>query len=253
MVSGDKSALAGFDLLADLGDGMKLYMADLASLREQDVNARIMPPDLYNNLSSNIKKRGKLESVPYCALVDGRVEIVSGHNRVKAARSIGMQKAPILVDESGLSRPEIVAKQLAHNSLAGFDDPQTLQILFAKLDEPSLIFESGLSQEMVEVPQVNLDTDLTPSLSMDWRVVTFTFLDHQLKEFKTLIDTLPSSDLLGVADLKQHQAFTEATSKYGRFQEIRSLGLIIAALTETALAEVAKAEAEMAAEEAEAT
>ena len=224
---------------------MKMYNARLDALREQDVNARILPLDEYNTLANNIKKRGRLESVPYCALVDGRLEIISGHHRIKAARSIGMTHAPVLVDESGLSRSEIVAKQLAHNRLAGFDDPQTLRILFDLLDNPLLMLESGLSAEMMsDPPKVDWESSMTPRIQFDWKNITFTFLPHQLREFEVLMDSIPPSDFLGVAGNEMFTPFVDAAQRYGRLKTIRSIGLIISRLTQVALAELALAEAD---------
>ena len=222
-----------------------LYNARLEILKEQDVNARILPSDEYNQLALNIKNRGRLESVPYCAKVDGGIEVVSGHHRVKAARSAGLTHAPILVDESGLSRPEIIATQLAHNRLAGFDDQQTLRLLFDHLDDPALMLETGLSEEMDRpFPEVEWEGSITPHLTFDWKVVTFTFLPHQLKDFEDLFAALPSSDLVGYAERPLFEPFVKAASRYGRLKTMRSIGLIIAALTEIALAEVAKEEGE---------
>ena len=197
-------------LIADLGENMKIYLAPLDSLREQDVNARILPTQEHNTLVNNIKKRGRLESVPYCAMVDGHIEIVSGHHRIIAAREAGVSECLVLVDESGLSRSEIVAKQLAHNRLSGFDDPQTLRRLFDMLDEPSLILESGLGSDMMEPPAVDLEQSITPLLDIGWKTVTLTFLPHQFTDFAQLLDTLPPSDMVGVVPKEQYEDFMKA-------------------------------------------
>ena len=231
-------------LITDLGDGMKLYMAKLDSLREQDVNARILPSSEHNTLTNNIRNRGRLESVPYCALVEGDIEIVSGHHRIRSAREAGLSEAPILVDESGLSRSEIVAKQLAHNRLAGFDDPEVLRRLFESLEEPALILETGLASEMLNLPQVDLETGITPHLEMDWKVVTLTFLPHQLADFQMLIDSMPPSNIVGVATKDSFQPFMDALLRYARFKEVRNMGTALALLARIANEEVDKGEAE---------
>ena len=240
----------GLRLLFDLGDGMKIYMANLGSLREQDINARILPAAEHNTLTNNLRNRGKMESVPYCALVDGKVEIVSGHHRIRAAREAGITEAPILVDESGLVREEIVAKQLAHNRLSGFDDDATLKQLFASLNDPSLILESGLADDLMVLPHVDLAVGITPALDMDWKVITLTFLPHQLENFNAVIDMMPSSDLVGLAPLSDYQRFIDALIKWGRYKNVRNLGTALALLADIALAELAEAaEAAEAAEE----
>ena len=208
----------GLDLILDLGEGMKLYMADLNVLREQDVNARILPTEEHNTMTNNIRRRGKLESVPYCAMVDGRVEIISGHHRIRAAREAGVLQSPILVDESGLSRSEVIAKQLAHNRLSGYDDPEVLRILYDAIDDPSLQLSTGLASEMTDLPAFDWDASLTPRLDMDWKTITFAFLPHQLQEFETLLQCLPPSDLVGVADVRNFDAFVEAARRYGAIE-----------------------------------
>lgn len=54
-------------------------------IREQDINARIMKNEMQRQLTDNIKKRGQLESLPFCALTEdgNRIEIISGHHRIR--------------------------------------------------------------------------------------------------------------------------------------------------------------------------
>ena len=234
----------GVEVVHDLGEGMTLCLADLASLREQDVNARILPTAEHNTLVNNIRRRGRMESVPYCVLQDGRVEIVSGHHRIRAAREAGITQAPVLIDTSGLSRSEIVAKQLAHNRLQGTDDPDTLRRLFDMLATPDEILETGLGGELLELPNVDLETGITPHMDMNWKVVTLTFLPHQLAHLQALLDDIPASDLVGVADIVQYEPFMEAVLKYARFRDVRNVGTALALLAELALREAGKLDAE---------
>ena len=234
--------LAGFTEVWDLGEGMTLYQAPLDGLREQDVNGRILPAGDHNTLVNNIRKRGKLESVPYCAWTQGRVEIVSGHHRIRAAREAGLSDTLVLVDESGLSRSEIVAKQLAHNRLQGVDDPETIKQLFAMLKTADDILASGLAGDVLEVPTVDLEPGLTPQLDMDMRVVTLTFLPHQLAALMQLIALIPPSELVGVASVDQYELFMAAVVKYGRLKNIRNVGTALSQLVELALHEIQQAE-----------
>ena len=59
-------------LIADLGDGMKLYMARLDKLREQDVNARILPTSEHNTLVNNIRNRAVWRVFPTASSITGR-------------------------------------------------------------------------------------------------------------------------------------------------------------------------------------
>ena len=200
--------------------------------------------ELATHAAKSHEFHGKMESVPYCALVDGKVEIVSGHHRIRAAREAGITEAPILVDESGLVREEIVAKQLAHNRLSGFDDEATLKQLFASLDDPSLILESGLADDLMVLPHVDLAVGITPMLDMDWKVITLTFLPHQIENFNAVIDMMPSSDMVGLAPLSDYQRFIDALIKWGRYKNVRNVGTALALLADIAFVELAAAEEE---------
>ena len=112
---------AGARLLYDIGNEMLLVSADLNILREQDLNARVMPPEQFETLVTNIRRRGIPESVPYCVLRGSQIRIVSGHHRVRAAKEAGIKEAVILLDTRDLPRSLEVAKQLAHNSITGRD------------------------------------------------------------------------------------------------------------------------------------
>jgi len=223
------------ELLCDLGNGLSLYMAKLDRLREQDINARIMPPKEYAQLVNNIRSRGGLESVPYCVRMNGRVEVVSGHHRIRAAKEAGVNEAPVLIDESGLNRSQIIAKQLAHNRLAGMDDTDTLRQLFQMLTSPSDILTSGLADDLLELPEVELEPVLAPHMDMDWRTVSFAFLPHQIEKMKALIEQLPASDMVWVGLNEQFESFMKAVVGYARLKHILSAGIAIAVLTDIAL------------------
>ena len=99
------------------------------------------------------------------------------------------------------------------------------------------------------LPDVDLAVGITPVLDMDWKVITLTFLPHQLENFNAVIDMMPSSDLVGLAPLSDYQRFIDALIKWGRYKNVRNLGTVLALLADIALAELA--EAEEAAEAAE--
>jgi len=90
---------------------MLIKQVHIDSLREQDINPRILPNTAMRQLIKNIGNRGMLESLPYCVQTDKGIEIVSGHHRVRAARAADLAEIYILLDTSGLSRDEIKAKQ----------------------------------------------------------------------------------------------------------------------------------------------
>jgi hypothetical protein len=233
----ESTKVSGFQLIQDLGDGLKLYMADLSALREQDVNARMMPTKEYGQLVNNIRQRGGMESVPYCVVPEdsSAVEVVSGHHRIRAAREAGVKQAPVIIDESGLNRSQIISKQLSHNRLVGFDDQETLQKLFNMMVTPEDVLASGLADDLLHVPEVSLDPLLAPHMDLNWKAVSFAFLPHQLDNLNKLVDDIPASDMVAVGDIDQFDNFMKAVIGYARLKNIRNAGIAIAVLTDIAL------------------
>ncbi|RLC43118.1 MAG: chromosome partitioning protein ParB, partial [Candidatus Coatesbacteria bacterium] len=121
--------------LLEIHKDIWIARAKINELREQDINPNTMPKTMFDQLTINIKKRGTLESLPFCAEVNGKYEIISGHHRIRAARAAGMDEVYILLDTSGLSRDEIIAKQLAHNNINGTVDPDLTLRLFEQIKD----------------------------------------------------------------------------------------------------------------------
>ena len=94
-------------------------------------NAHFMAQDTFRQLIANIKRDGQLTSVPF--LVEhntGRYTVISGNHRVQAAKMAGIIKASfIVVHEDDITKDEILAIQLSHNSIVGQDDSEILKEL----------------------------------------------------------------------------------------------------------------------------
>ena len=84
--------IEGCEVIYDMGSGLVIAKVPLDKVKEQDINARIMKNEMQDQLTANIKKRGQLESLPLLVLVDGKLEIISGHHRVKSARAAEMKE-----------------------------------------------------------------------------------------------------------------------------------------------------------------
>lgn len=125
-----------------LGEGLELWQVKIDDLKEQDLNARAMPGPMFQRLAETIKRDSRLESLPFCALTSKGIEIVSGHHRVRASRAAGIRDIWAIVDITGLSTSQIKAKQLAHNSISGVDDPAMLAQILAQIEGISEIQES---------------------------------------------------------------------------------------------------------------
>lgn len=220
-----------YEQLADLGSGLIIAKVSMTDIKEQDINARIMKPEMFKQLVDNIKKRGQMESLPLCALLE-KIEVISGHHRIRAAREAGMKSVVVILDVSGLNRSQIAAKQLAHNAISGFDDESTLKEIAKIISDVDDMLESFIGKDILESPMAELEKLLAPAVQFDWKNVTFTFLPHQVKDLEKLIEVLNSNhpDFLGLANIEQHKEFVEAISKYQSFSDIKNTGAAIHAM-----------------------
>lgn len=222
-----------YELIADMGHGLVIAKVKIADLREQDINARIMKTEMQKQLTDNIKNRGQLESLPFCALVDGKIEIVSGHHRVRSAKDSGiMSEIYVILDITGLRRSQVAAKQLAHNAIAGFDDQSTLKEIAKMIQDVDDMLESFIGKDVMAEPMAELEKLLSPKVEFDWKNLTFTFLPHQVADLEKLITVLQSisPDMLGVAPIEAHKPFMEAITKYQQFANVKNTGAAIYAM-----------------------
>lgn len=229
-----------------VGTDLFVVVLDFEDLKEQDVNAQVMSPKDFDRLTENIRTRGALESLPFCAQPGGQgeIQIVSGHHRVRAALAAGLTRGPVLLDTSLLTRSQIVAKQIAHNQLVGTSDEDVLKELLRELESVDDWLETGLPQSLMPGHEDRITIDL-PHADFDWRTVTIVFLPRQLEDFKRLLDSIAGhQDLVVVAEATAFSAFARATSAFSRLKEIRTAGTAIALLTEIALQELKTAEGE---------
>lgn len=222
-----------YELIAEMGHGLIIAKVKIADLREQDINARIMKTEMQKQLTDNIKKRGQLESLPFCALIDGKIEIVSGHHRIRSAKDSGiLTEIYVILDISGLRRSQVAAKQLAHNAISGFDDQSTLKEIAKLIQDVDDMLESFIGKDVLAEPMAELEKLLSPKVEFDWKNLTFTFLPHQVKDLEKLITVLESisPDLLGVAPIDAHKPFMEAITKYQQFANVKNTGAAIYAM-----------------------
>lgn len=218
-----------YEVIYDMGSGLIIAKVPLDKVKEQDINARIMKNEMQDQLTTNIKKRGQLESLPLFCLVGERIEIISGHHRVKSARAAGMKEIIAIVDVSGLSRSKIAAKQLAHNAISGFDDDSTLREIVKMIDDVDDMIESFVGKDILEEPLEQYDKMLSPAVQFDFKTVVFSFLPHQVKDMDVLVKNLETTapEIIGVAPYEQCKQFIETLSKYQKFTDIRNVGAAI--------------------------
>lgn len=224
-----------YEIIYDMGGGLVIAKVGIDKVKEQDINARIMKNEMQDQLTANIAKRGQLESLPFLVEKDGKLEIISGHHRVKSARAAGLKEIIVIIDVSGLTRSQIAAKQLAHNAISGFDDESTLREIVKMITDVDDMIESFVGKDILEEPLEQYEKMLSPAVQFDFKNVTFTFLPHQIHDMEALIKSLEvaSPEIIGVAPYEQCKTFVETLSKYQKFEDIRNVGAAIHSMIET--------------------
>lgn len=235
MAEGKSENKIRYEQIADMGSGLIIARVPAECIREQDINARIMKNEMQRQLTDNIKKRGQLESLPFCALTEEgtKIEIISGHHRIRSGKDAGIKDFFVILDISGLNRSKITAKQIAHNAISGFDDQSTLKELAKMLEDVDDMIESYAGKEILTEPTAELEKYLSPSVEFSWKNIVFTFLPHQVEDLQKLIDTLETlkPDFVGIADIEQYKPLLETLAKYQQFSNVKNVGAAVHAMT----------------------
>lgn len=227
-------------VIVELGDGIQLQKAEINTLLEQDVNAQAMPKPMFDRLAATIERDQRLEQLPFCALTEKGIEIVSGHHRVRAARVAGMTEVYVLVDTTGLTRDQIAAKQLAHNSIHGESNADLVAKIFKSIGDVNARLESfidpaklGMKVEPISIPNIDL--------GLKYRAAMIMFLPYEAETFSKAVELATKMLTPDIQDvymselklLEQFKAIMDRTSKaYG----VRALGTILARMMEIVLA-----------------
>ena len=228
--------IEGCSVIYDMGSGLVIAKVQIDKVKEQDINARIMKNEMQDQLTANIMKRGQLESLPFFVLSNVKLEIISGHHRVKSARAAGLKEVIAIIDVSGLTRSQIAAKQLAHNAISGFDDDSTLREIVKMITDVDDMIESFVGKDIMEEPLEAYDKMLSPAVQFDFKNVTFSFLPHQVQDMDALIKNLEltAPEIIGVAPYEQCKSFVETLSRYQKFTDIRNVGAAIHSMIQNA-------------------
>lgn len=233
-----------YTLIYRIDDSLVIAKVNIKDLREQDINARYMPKEMFAQFVKNIKKRGALEALPYCCLKDGKVEIISGHHTIRAfiAADIGTEVF-VLLETKPFKRSAIRAKQLAHNSISGFDDPAILKQMYLSIDDASLRLEAFIDETKLQLPEAPNVQITNLSTGLDMRNVKLLFLPYQLEDFEKALSVLEGDEeKVFIAPLKSWPQFRDAVNKVMAKEDIRSIGTAVARMSEIILKHYSKKE-----------
>ena len=223
-----------------LGEGLELWLVNIAVLQEQSLNARTMPSDMFLQLVDNISRRNGLESLPLCALTPKGLEIISGHHRIRAARKADLTTAWVIVDTTGLSRDEIRAKQLAHNSISGIDNDELVKQIFDLIEDADSKIEAFIEPTIFDK---DLAVDLsTKGLDVEFetKVASIVFLPLQFKEFEFALKLLEGQvpEKIYLAQQEEYNMLIKGLDAAAEAYNITSTPTLFAKMAEVVIASI---------------
>ena len=145
-----------------------------------------MTDAMFSQLVENIRRDGCLTSVPLVCEVDGKLEVLSGNHRVMAAIKAGLEEAEVMEITTPLSRERRIAIQLAHNAIAGQDDPSILSELWADLDFAYKEYSGLTEEDFAGITEI----DMTP-ISVEapaYEEITLAFLPEEKQAFVAFLE-----------------------------------------------------------------
>jgi hypothetical protein len=225
-----------------LGEGLEIWKVPIAMLKEQSVNARSMSPEAFLQLSDNITRDKRLESLPLCAVTPNGLEIISGHHRVRAARKAGIDLIWVLADITGISRDRLRAKQLAHNSLQGRDNPDLVKQIFDSIKDVEARIEAFIDPSLspIDTAPVNLSTkDL--DVQFNTRIAALAFIEPQMVELKkalVLLEKIQEVDEVFLSKKDEYDLLIATMDKASHAFNITSTPTLLAKMCEVVSAHI---------------
>ena len=217
-----------FERLLELGNGLTICLTHMDNLREQDMNARVMTKDMIEQLSKTIARRKYLESLPYCVKTKKGIEVISGHHRIRAARMAGITEIHILLDENKLSRDDIVARQLAHNSIQGYDDKDMLKKLFESINDVDLRLEAFIDKRDIDIKIDESVPLLDVAPDLEFQTIHLLFLPSQIDKWNKVIDVLSGDEKeIDIVPLEQFEQFKKTITEVKGISNIKSVGMAL--------------------------
>lgn len=194
------------------GDGAKLAVVDPRDLVLLKKNARVFKKDVFQQLTANIRKDGRLSSMPLCRkMEDGKLEVLSGNHRVQASVQAGLSQILVMVIEEELSRASQIAIQLSHNALVGEDDTGILADLWSEIEDIEAKLYAGLSSDAVEkLEKIDLVSFTTPQVAS--RVMTFAFTEDEAERLNAVIESLEA--------LPAKEVYVQSIQHFDRFFDL---------------------------------
>ncbi len=229
-----EQALAILNPLLKEAGMLELAIVDPKEILPSEKNARYMPPEVFKQLTSNIKQSGLLEGTPLVVKRPEGLRLISGNHRVSGAIEAGIPLILVMVYGEVLSQEEAISKQLAHNALVGFDDKVILQELFESLRNIELKMQTGLASELEKMSY--------PTLRFragDYKTISLVFLPEDLglseERMEEICNSLPPLGDGGMLlKIEYWQRFSKILQRIKKTENIKNNALAFERIIEIA-------------------
>lgn len=219
---------------------MALYKGQPDELIEQDKNAQVMTPEAFDRLSATVARDKRLEQLPFAVLRDtGKHELISGHHRKRAANKGKLTEIYWLSDtRTDMARGDVVAKQLAHNSIHGEPDPAMLKELYDEMVTADQMMESHVSPDDFDgVGQLEAAEAVDLGLSIQWKAITLVFTPAVLESLERIENFFSrhvpaNTDMVGVLPHDLLARVRQVALNIAKVEDVRSLGAVFARMCE---------------------
>lgn len=217
----------------------KVKEVNVKDIEETEVNANRMSKKDFAKLVKNIKESGLSSMIAcYRREKDGKYVIISGNHRYRACVQIGYDKLNILyADEKELSRDEIIALQLSHNSLHGEDNKGILKRLFDEIE--SIDYKEFAHISVDDIKQEDMFSVSIVPVSEHYKVSLVLYksdIEHLEELLEIIKEEKKQNDIVILADGDNTEAkFLEAISKVKKDYGIKSTSVAFSKILEIAM------------------
>lgn len=219
-------------------DKWKVEKVSLEQIVPAELNANEMSEKDFQQLCENIGISG-LSSVPACYRreSDGKFVIISGHHRIRAAEKDGYTEIYIIyAEEKDLTKDEIVAIQLSHNSLHGEDNKGILKRLFESIK--TVEFKKFAHIDINEIGTIDIESVNVIPMRETYNVSVVLYKQdiNLLEELTGCIrEALDSSEYVILADQeKTEDEYLALMKEVGLKYNIKSSNIAFAKILELA-------------------
>lgn len=166
----------------------RIIRIDPRELMLLEVNAHYMKPEMYKRLVANVRRDGRLTSVPFAIwnVEHEKYEVFSGNHRTRAAIDAGLREIDLMVTDDDVPAAQKRAIQLSHNAIFGEDDYAVLKRLYEEIEGVDWKEYSGLDDKTLDMLKKVSPSSLGEA-NLQFQVLNLVFLPDEIEAAKKML------------------------------------------------------------------